>query len=474
MRTSRIGRLQQLLGVNAQQAMLPVVLVAVASLSLLSLLAYVAVIVAVAPVVLLIFGTVAVVISAIVTPLRRANRRAATGATSLVRDLQLLATTYAQLTRELHVFGVTSQAAEAMEGVNEEAARAQRVVRVLSRLIPGLYQQFLLAAVIGVVALAHTLSFSATEFGVASLLAIRSLSYVQQLNSATTSYTESRPFLAELSDAITEQREMRQRRGTAQLVAVNELELRDVSVTYGDAPVLTDVSLRMRSGEWVGIVGPSGAGKTTLISALARLLPASSGDYLVNNQPANDFDIATWSRNFAIVSQESTLLRASAADNIAFHRVASREAIRAAAARAAILEELDLLPQGLDTLLGEGHANLSGGQRQRVAVARALLAEPTCLILDEPTSALDSRNAAFVEESLSGMGSQMIVIVVSHRPTLLRLCDRIIELDNGRVTYDGPADGVQLGRLVGNHEAIDPPSGTPTWEVVPGRIRGGY
>jgi ABC-type multidrug transport system fused ATPase/permease subunit len=434
---------------NAQQAFAPVALFSTAMLSIVTLATYLVVISVTAPIVLALFAGVALVVSVIFTPLRRANQRNSMRAAEHVRDLQLTATTYVQLNKELHVFGVTGEAAGILAGVNRLAYNAQRRVRVLQRMLPSIYQQTMLLTVVGLVSTARAVNLSAAQFSVAALLALRSLTYVQQLNTVTSVFAENRAYVVELVDAVGEQRRQRTERGGSPLEPVRELTLSGVGFSYGEARALESVSLSLKAGDWLGVVGPSGSGKSTLASIIARLVRPTCGTYSVNGQPAETFDRESWSKEFAIVSQEPVLLRASAAENIAFHREATSQTVREAASLAAIATELDRLPQGFDTALGDGQGNLSGGQRQRVALARALLNHPSCLILDEPTSALDSANARLIEESLKSVDPSTIVIVVSHRPGLLRFCHRVLVLGNGRVEYDGPPDDGRLERFLG-------------------------
>lgn len=436
------GRLQQLLGVNCQCAGAPVTLFASVSLSVISLACYFSVIAVTAPTVLILFAIMATIVTGLFAPLRRANRRAASSAGRSVRDLQLTAGAYAGLLRELQLFGVTGAAQERLGQITTETYHSQRAVRSLSRMMPGVYQQLLVATVVGLVASAKLLGIDANAFGVASLLALRSLTYVQQLNTANTTYAESRPYVLELGSAIRLHSHGRRQWGTRELRGVSVLELRDISLGIGSTAVLKSLNVKIESGERIGVVGRSGSGKTTLASLLAGLLSPDEGEYLVNGRAARSYSLESWARQLAYVGQESPLLSASAAENIAFHRAASDSDVHAAAKRAAISDELDALPQGFDTPLGDGHANLSGGQRQRIAIARALLSSPTCLILDEPTSALDSHNASLVKLALQDVDRHTIIVIVTHTPALLRLCSRVLVIDDGRVAYDGPVQGM--------------------------------
>jgi ABC-type bacteriocin/lantibiotic exporter with double-glycine peptidase domain len=240
--------------------------------------------------------------------------------------------------------------------------------------------------------------------------------------------------LDDLLESVRLQRRSQRALGTRALDGVSSVELTDVGYRYGDGTLALDgINLQVTAGEWIGIVGPSGAGKTTLANILVGLTQPTTGAVRVNGVPAAEFDPASWAKQFALVTQEPTLLRATVSENIAFYR--SRDAARvvAAAEDAGIRDEIELLPQGFDTPVGDGNATLSGGQRQRVAIARALLDRPSCLLLDEPTSALDAANEAVIEEALLRIDRDTIVVIVSHRPRLLERCNRIISLENGRV-----------------------------------------
>jgi ATP-binding cassette subfamily B protein len=287
------------------------------------------------------------------------------------------------------------------------------------------------------------------QFGTAAILAVRSLTYIQQLNSSYQIYVETRPFLEELLDSVSENRKMRTPRGDAVLGPVTEISLVDMGYRYPSGHhALRGIDLQLSAGDWLGVLGPSGGGKTTLANTIAGLLSPTEGSISVNGRAVDAYSAKSWTAQLGLLSQEPVLLAATVAENIAFHRPASAEAVRAAAVRAGIDREIEALPDGYETLVGEGRSSLSGGQRQRLALARSLLASPTCLILDEPTSALDAANEALVERSLLEISPESIVIVVSHREALLRRCNRFLVLEHGRVVAQGDAADVDLaGRL---------------------------
>jgi ATP-binding cassette subfamily B protein len=428
----RLGRLQQLVGANSQQAATAVLFLATASVCILNLSMYLVVVLLKSPITVVLISLVAGFAALVFTPVRRKQKVKAKVARIRARDVQLTATSHAPLAREIHVYNVAEEVTTVLGGLSRSAADALREVRVLARLYAGTYQQFVLISLVMMLLTAKALGVSTAAFGVATVLLIRSLSYFQQLNTAALNFVEGRPYLDELKETIEEQRRVRRPVGTEQIAAIESIELKDVSYQYVNGyPVLSNVDLRIEKGEWLGIVGPSGAGKTTLINLIAGLIAPSDGQYCVNGKKSTTFAADEWARSFAIVSQDPILLRATIGENIAFYRNASKQEIVFAAEMAGIRSEVESMVDGFDTMVGDGAASMSGGQRQRVSLARALLKAPGVLILDEITSALDQQNAELIEARLSELPSSTIVIVVSHRPTLLKRCNRFLILQNG-------------------------------------------
>ncbi|MEQ1787451.1 MAG: ABC transporter ATP-binding protein [Acidimicrobiales bacterium] len=447
---ARLGRLQQLVGANAQRAAVPVQLLSVGSVAAISLLVYVVIILVSAPTIALLFGAVGIGSALVLNPLRRSTKRLARTHATLLGDLQLNSTSYAQLNRELHVFGVQHAAASRLNELSGETARAYGKLKFLQRVVPNVYQQVLLAAIVGIVVVGRVLDVDAVHFGTAAILAVRSLSYIQQLNASLQIYIETRPFLDELLDSVTENRRRRRARGADRLGPVASVSLRDVGYQYPTGTqALQGIDVELSAGDWLGVIGPSGGGKTTLANLLAGLLTPTTGALQVNGRPIDAYSAESWASEFALLSQEPVLLAASVGENISFHRESTPDAVRSAARLAGIEREIDALPDGFDSLIGEGRSSLSGGQRQRVALARCLLGAPSCLILDEPTSALDAANEALIEQSLLDIPAESIVIVVSHRKALLGRCNRFLVLEHGRLVHQGTAAEVDLDGRVG-------------------------
>jgi ATP-binding cassette subfamily C protein len=211
-----------------------------------------------------------------------------------------------------------------------------------------------------------------------------------------------------------------------------------VSVLHGDRSALRNIDVFLPPRSVVALVGPSGAGKTTFVDTLLRLLDADCGKITVGDRDIRDFNIQSWRSCFGYVSQELTLINGSLADNIKlFKSDATEEEIRRASTLAHAHEFIENLPQGYSTQIGEMGLKLSGGQRQRIAVARALINDPPVLIFDEATSALDSESEEKLMSAIYEMANSKMVILIAHRLSTVRNADVIIVLESGRVAEKG-------------------------------------
>jgi ATP-binding cassette, subfamily B, bacterial len=218
--------------------------------------------------------------------------------------------------------------------------------------------------------------------------------------------------------------------------AKGKIEFRKVSFEYTkDHPVLHDVSFELPSGDRLGVVGPTGSGKTTLSTLLLRLFDPTDGVITLDDVDLKDYKLADLRNQFAVVHQETVLFSTSVAENIRFARPsATMDEVIAAATAAKAHDFITNLPNGYDTLVGERGMKLSGGERQRISLARAFLKNAPILILDEPTSSLDIHTEGAILDTIQELMKGRTTLMIAHRPSTLRDCNMILVLEDGRVS----------------------------------------
>jgi subfamily B ATP-binding cassette protein MsbA len=269
----------------------------------------------------------------------------------------------------------------------------------------------------------------------AFLMAIRSVH--GPLNNINASYLEVQRYgasLVRIRELLDQTPSIRDRDDAVPLSAAPErIAFESTGFSYGGNAVLEDISVEVRAGETLGIAGPSGAGKTTMLNLLARFYDPSTGRVTVDGNDLRGVRLANWYENLALVPQEPFLFAASVRENIRCGRPQATEAEVMTAARAAELHD-DVMewPGGYDTLIGIGGRGISEGQAQRLNIARALLKNAPVLILDEATSSLDSIAEAKVQRAIDSLVRGRTTFVVAHRLSTLRNADRILVLDRGR------------------------------------------
>ena len=289
-----------------------------------------------------------------------------------------------------------------------------------------------------------------------NLLAGRVSAPVLRLAQMWQDFHQARLSVARLGDILNTPAEPVYKPGRTALPAIRgDVTFEHVTFRYRiDGPeVLHDVSLNVPTGQLVGIVGPSGSGKSTLAKLVQRLYVPESGRMLVDGIDLAQIDPAWLRRQIGTVLQENVLFNRSVRDNIALADPAMpTERVIAAAKLAGAHDFVLELPEGYDTIVGERGSSLSGGQRQRLAIARALISDPRILIFDEATSALDYESERIVQESMAQIARGRTVFVIAHRLSALRMADRIITIERGRLIEDGTHD--QLIKTGGRYATL--------------------
>ncbi|MBR2988686.1 MAG: ATP-binding cassette domain-containing protein, partial [Clostridia bacterium] len=235
------------------------------------------------------------------------------------------------------------------------------------------------------------------------------------------------------------------------------IEFKNVTFSYdGTKDVLKNLSFEVKKGESLAIVGPSGAGKTTIASLIPRFYDINDGEILIDGKSVKDYDLSSLRTNVGIVQQNVYLFYGTVKENILFGRPdATDEEVINAAKLAGAHEFIEKLEFGYDTICGERGIKLSGGQKQRIAIARVFLKNPPLLILDEATSALDNDSERLVQKSLDELAKNRTTITIAHRLTTIKKADRIIVLTTDGIVEQGNHDSlIQKGGIYASYYSL--------------------
>ena len=369
--------------------------------------------------------------------------RAATAARQRIGDLGAILAETLRGHRVIKTYAMEDFEARRFEVANEEYFRVnRRTVRIQARNAPfmeilagcGLSALFVYAA-----SEIHAERMRVGElfsFLAALMMMYKPVKDVTRINMAVQLALSSARRVFELVD---EKNEIVERPDARVLPPFSEaIRYESVSFGYGEEPVLLSVDLQIRRGETVAIVGPSGAGKTTLVNLLPRLYDPTAGRITFDGVDLREATLSSLRSQIGLVTQDTILFDATIRANIAYGQVSPPEEKVRAAARAAYADEfIDRLPEGYDAMAGEGAGRLSGGQRQRLAIARAIYKDAPILILDEATSQLDTESEALVARAVSNLMRGRTTLVIAHRLSTVRRADRILVFEHGRLVESG-------------------------------------
>lgn len=283
-------------------------------------------------------------------------------------------------------------------------------------------------------------TFNIATFAAIIYLVQKMFSFIQSIQSKFNGINEALPLINILVGYEKEVEKNREFRGGNKKFRFDKtLEFKKISFEYSEGQnIINSLDISINKGETVGIIGPSGAGKTTIIDLLLRLLRPKNGEILIDGANADEIDKKSWHDNIGYVSQDIFLLNDTIENNIRFYNNSlNRVDITEAAKSANIYDFIETLPEKFQTLVGEQGIQLSGGQRQRVVLARALARKPPILILDEATSALDNESEHKIQEAIKNLRGKLTILIIAHRLSTVMHSDKILVLKDGVITEEG-------------------------------------
>jgi ABC-type multidrug transport system fused ATPase/permease subunit len=438
----RSGSLQELLTGFSAQANSMVGSLSTGLVAFANLLALLGMAVAVEPLGALVLVISVAVLALLLHPLRIAVRRRARKSAAANMEFATSVNEVSELGLELHVFHVQDQARHRIAGRIEDARRRNTALQSTLGLSTPVYTGLAYLALLGALAIvAEAKAGTLTSLGASLLVMLRSLSYGQAVQTGYMGVSAGTPAIEELNRRLGLYQANRRVEGVAPVGKVGALAVEKVGFSYVEGqPVLRDISFGIAPREIVGIVGPSGGGKSTLVQLLLGLREPDTGRILAGGRDISELDRSEWARRVTFVPQSPHLLAGTIADNIRFLRDGvTQDEVEEASRLAHLHEDITRFPEGYQREVGDHGSHLSGGQQQRLCIARALVEHPDVLILDEPTSALDVQSEHLIRNTLLLLKERMAVIVIAHRLSTLTACDRIMVIQDGELkAFDTP------------------------------------
>lgn len=339
--------------------------------------------------------------------------------------------------KDIQIFGFGPARLEQVEEKNREINKAAHGLTLHRQTVSSAPTFFVYLARILIIATASYLAAQGSPHPVGtvvlSFVAAASFSSTQSLTMVVSSLLETYAAAERLFQIEDTQPQVTEPTHPKACGPIREICFDQVGFSYGGNPVLRDFSLTLSGREKVGVMGESGVGKSTVLRLLLRFWNPQQGQITVNGIPIQEISLNELRRRIALLEQETFLTSGTLGENIALGKPdAAREEIREAARKAGLADFIETLPQGYDTPMGEMGARLSGGERQRVGIARVLLLNPDVIVMDEPTSSLDVLHEKELLQTLEEACRDKLLLLVSHRPSTLTGCGRIVRLEQGR------------------------------------------
>lgn len=393
----------------------------------------------------LVCGIAALAILLLLRPLIALTRRLTAESEVIMRGLNERLIESVALGVEARVFGTAGTMLDRIRAEHHLLGKKVRQARTSQAFAPQLFQASAMALVIGGLLFITTNDVvDVDSISAGLLLMLRAFGVGQRGQNASQMLAEASVYLDFVTVKTSEMQSQLVHSGSTEVERIDRVEFRDVSFHYAsmdrDHDVLKGVSFEVRRGEVLGIIGPSGSGKSTLVQLLLRLREPTSGEIRVNGVPMKDVADHSWTSLVAVVAQEPRLGSGDVVDAVRFYRDLPGARVTAALSQAQIQADVESWPDREHTPLGPAGARVSGGQRQRLSLARALAGQPDLLIMDEPTSSLDPISEARVVDAIRSIKSSTTAVIVTHRPSSLEVCDRIMVVVNGVVADLGTPD----------------------------------
>jgi len=378
-------------------------------------------------------------------PLRKMIRHRSARALAEQRLLSHSASELSGLKFEIQAFGIGSRIVEPLlRAVDREARLQESASRLRGSVVPIFTSLLYLAVTLGLLILAGSEPENFERTGPILLVVLRSLSYGVALQQAATGIASIIPSLDFVERSAIDLQRSPIEWGDRAFDGYKTLEFSDVSYEYPNShdAAVKNVTIVLQTGGKIGIVGPSGGGKSTLVKLALGMIEPTSGQVLINGRSVQEFNRMDVARRVAVVPQSAAVLRGSIAHNLTLFRKEISERDMWNALRIADLEqEIRSLPDGLRTMIGTGHRQLSGGQQQRLAIARAFAGKPELVVMDEPTSSVDAVSEALISKAIDNLPVGVTVLIVSHRMRILEGCDQLIVIEAGTISASGaPAE----------------------------------